>query len=56
MSQQFEAALTEWGIGSQGFEQTEGGGGGGGENSMNAQIAMNTAWNSAKTWTTTSGG
>ena len=57
-AQQFEACLTEWGIGASGFEQSGGGGGGGGggENSMNAQIAMNTAWNSAKTWTTTSGG
>lgn len=56
MSQQFGQCLTEWGIGTSGFEQSGGGGGGGGENSMNAQIAMNTAWNSAKTWSTTSGG
>lgn len=56
MAQQFDAALTEWGIGSTGFEQSGGGGGSGGGSSMNAEIAMNTAWNSAKTWTTTSGG
>lgn len=59
MAQQFEAALTEWGIGGGGgggFEQSGGGGGGDGEYGMNAQIAMNTAWNSAKTWSTTSGG
>lgn len=52
-SQQFSACLTEWGIGASGFEQSGGGGGGGGGNGeygMNAQIAMNTAWNSAKTW------
>lgn len=52
MSQQFNQCLTEWGIGTSGFEQSGGGGGGGGdgEYGMNAQIAMNTAWNSAKTW------
>lgn len=49
MAQQFGAALDEWGIGAQSsFEQSSGGGSG--EYSMNAQIAQNTAWNAAKTW------
>lgn len=53
MAQQFGAALDEWGIGAQSsFEQSSGGGSG--EYSMNAQIAQNTAWNAAKTWSTTS--
>jgi hypothetical protein len=49
LAQQFSAALDEWGIGAQSsFEQSSGGGSG--EYSMNAQIAQNTAWNAAKTW------
>lgn len=49
MAQQFGAALDEWGIGAQSsFQQSSGGGSG--EYSMNAQIAQNTAWNAAKTW------
>jgi hypothetical protein len=54
LAQQFSAALDEWGIGAQSSFQSSGGGGGGGEYSMNAQIAQNTAWNAAKTWSTTS--
>lgn len=51
MAQQFGAALDEWGIGaSSSFNESNGGGGGSGEYSMNAQIAQNTAWNAAKTW------
>ncbi len=50
MAQQFGAALDEWGIGAQSSFETSGGGGGSGEYSMNAQIAQNTAWNAAKTW------
>lgn len=51
MAQQFSAALDEWGIGAtSSFDQSNGGGGGSGEYSMNAQIAQNTAWNAAKTW------
>ncbi len=49
MAQQFGAALDEWGIGAQSSFESSGGGGGGGY-SMNAQIAQNTAWNAAKTW------
>lgn len=49
MAQRFGAALDEWGIGAQSsFQQSSGGGSG--EYSMNAQIAQNTAWNAAKTW------
>ncbi len=51
-AQQFDACLTEWGIGASGF-QSSGGGGNGGysqEASNNADIAVNTAWNAAKTW------
>ncbi len=51
MSQQFGAALDEWGIGAQSsFDSSSGGSGGSSEYSMNAQIAQNTAWNAAKTW------
>ncbi len=51
MAQQFSAALDEWGIGAaSSFDQSNGGGGGSGGYSMNAQIAQNTAWNAAKTW------
>ncbi|MFM9873212.1 MAG: hypothetical protein ACKVQS_07075, partial [Fimbriimonadaceae bacterium] len=57
-AQQFDACLTEWGIGASGFESSGGGGNGGysQEASNNADIAVNTAWNAAKTWSTTSGG
>ncbi len=49
MAQQFGAALDEWGIGaSSSFSESNSGGGS--EYSMNAQIAQNTAWNAAKTW------
>lgn len=51
MAGQFAAALDEWGIGAtSSFNESNGGGGGSGEYSMNAQIAQNTAWNAAKTW------
>ncbi|HAY12985.1 MAG TPA: hypothetical protein PLB31_09425 [Fimbriimonadaceae bacterium] len=51
LAAQFDQALNEWGIGAQsGFESGGGGGGGDSEYSMNAQIAQNTAWNAAKTW------
>lgn len=52
LAAQYGQALDEWGIGNSGFEQSSGGGGG--EMSMNAQIAQNTAWNSAKTWSSSS--
>lgn len=51
MAGQFAAALDEWGIGAtSSFNESNGGGGSSGGYSMNAQIAQNTAWNAAKTW------
>jgi hypothetical protein len=50
LAAQFDQALNEWGIGAQSGFESGGGGGGDSEYSMNAQIAQNTAWNAAKTW------
>ncbi len=54
MAKQFANSLNSLGLtNGGGFEQSGGGGGGG---SDLAAIAQNTAWNAAKTWSTTSGG
>lgn len=54
MARQFSNSLDSLGLREGGsFEQSGGGGGGG---SDLAAIAQNTAWNAAKTWSTTSGG
>lgn len=52
LAQVFGACLDEWGIGAQSSFESTGTSSGGGE-SLNAQIAQNTAWNAAKTWSTT---